>query len=100
VKENEITTLGSLFDGIGAVPHAASFFGIKTVWASEILPDAVSVTRRHFPDMEHLGDITKLNGDEIPPVKIIAFGSPCQSFSVSGNRTSFDGKSKLFFFFF
>jgi len=96
VKENEIT-LGSLFDGIGAVPYAASFFGIKTLWASEILPNAVSVTKRHFPDMEHLGDITKLNGGELPPVKIIAFGSPCQSFSVAGDRKSFEGKSVLIF---
>ncbi len=90
-------TLGSLFDGVGAFPLAASYFGIKTLWASEILPNAVSVTRRHFPDMEHLGDVTKLRGGEIPPVHIIAFGSPCQSFSVAGNRTSFEGKSGLFF---
>ena len=73
-------TLGSLFDGIGAVPYAASFFGIKTLWASEILPTAISITKRHFPDMEHLGDITRLDGGKISPVHIIVFGSPCQSF--------------------
>jgi DNA (cytosine-5)-methyltransferase 1 len=91
-------TLGSLFDGIGAVPLAASYFGITPVWASEILPDAVSVTRRHFPDMAHLGDITKLDGGAMAPTDVIAFGSPCQSFSVAAgaNRTGFDGKSGLF----
>jgi site-specific DNA-cytosine methylase len=96
LKENSIT-LGSLFDGIGAFPYAASFFGITPLWASEILPNSVSVTKKHFPEMEHLGDITKLDGGKIPPVDIIAFGSPCQSFSVAGPRTSFDGKSGLFF---
>ncbi|MDR2089131.1 MAG: DNA cytosine methyltransferase [Clostridiales Family XIII bacterium] len=91
-------TLGSLFDGIGAVPLAASYFGIKTLWASEIAPNAVSVTRRHFPEMAHLGDITKLDGGKIPPVDIVAFGSPCQSFSIAagGSRTGFRGKSGLF----
>ena len=44
-------TLGSLFDGIGGFPYAGSFFGIKPLWASEVLPQAVSVTMRHFPDI-------------------------------------------------
>jgi DNA (cytosine-5)-methyltransferase 1 len=72
--------LGSLFDGIGAVPLAGSYFGIKPVWASEILPNAVSITKRHFPGMAHLGDITELDGKTVEPTDIIAFGSPCQSF--------------------
>ena len=53
-------TLGSLFDGIGGFPYAASFYGIRPLWASEIVPECVSVTKKHFPDMEHFGDITKL----------------------------------------
>ena len=73
-------SLGSLFDGIGAFPYAASFFRIEPLWASEILPNAVSVTKKHFPEMAHLGDITKLDGGKIPPVDILCFGSPCQSF--------------------
>ncbi|GHV13934.1 hypothetical protein FACS1894219_09380 [Clostridia bacterium] len=51
-SENGVT-LGSLFDGIGAFPYAASFFGITPLWASEILPNSVSVTKKHFPQMEH-----------------------------------------------
>jgi DNA (cytosine-5)-methyltransferase 1 len=89
-------TLGSLFDGIGAAPLAGSYFGIAPIWASEILGRVISVTRRHFPGMEHLGDITKLDGAKLPPVRVIAFGSPCQSWSVAGTRTGFEGKSGLF----
>ena len=89
--------LGSLFDGIGAFPYAASFFGIAPIWASEISSNSISITKKHFPDMAHLGDITKLNGGEIPPVDILCIGSPCQSFSVAaGVRTGFEGKSGLF----
>jgi DNA (cytosine-5)-methyltransferase 1 len=81
LKENSIT-LGSLFDGIGAFPYAASFFGITPLWASEILPNSVSITKKHFPGMEHLGDITKLDGGKIAPVDCVCFGSPCQSYTV------------------
>ena len=91
-------TLGSLFDGIGGFPYAASFYGIRTLWASEIVPECISVTKRHFPDMEHVGDITKLHGGELPPVDIITFGSPCQDLSVaSGKRLGLAGeRSGLF----
>lgn len=91
-------TLGSLFDGIGGFPYAASFYGIRALWASEIVPECVSVTKRHFPDMEHVGDITKLDGHTLPPVDIITFGSPCQDLSVaSGKRLGLAGeRSGLF----
>ncbi len=36
--------------------------------------------------MNHLGDITKINGAEIEPVDIITFGSPCQDLSLAGKR--------------
>jgi DNA (cytosine-5)-methyltransferase 1 len=90
-------TLGSLFDGIGGFPYAASFFGIKPLWASEIMPQAISVTQRHMPEMEHVGDLTALRGDKLPPVDIITFGSPCQDLSIAGKRAGLDGeRSGLF----
>ena len=36
--------------------------------------------------MKHLGDITKINGAEIPIVDIITGGSPCQDLSLAGLR--------------
>jgi DNA (cytosine-5)-methyltransferase 1 len=65
--------LGSLFDGIGVFPLAASRCGIRPVWASEIEKAPISITKRHFPDMAHLGDITKVDGGKIPPVHVITF---------------------------
>lgn len=91
-------TLGSLFDGIGVFPLAASRHGITPVWASEIIPDAISITKRHFPEMVHLGDITKLDGRKIPAVHVITFGSPCQNLSSIGPRDGLSGaKSSLFY---
>lgn len=92
-----ILTLGSLFDGIGGFPLAAQRCGIKTVWASEIEPNCVEITKRHFPRMVHLGDITKIDGGKIPPVDIISFGSPCQDLSTAGKQKGLSGeRSGLF----
>ena len=41
-------TMGSLFDGIGGFPLAAARFGIQTVWASEIEPFPMEVTKRRL----------------------------------------------------
>lgn len=95
--DNGILTLGSLFDGIGGFPFAATIAGIKPIWASEIDPACVAVTKNRFPDMEHLGSVTDIDGAKIPPVDIITFGSPCQDLSVAGKQAGLDGeRSKLF----
>lgn len=89
--------LGSLFDGIGTFPLSGLSYGFIPVWASEIEPFPIRVTQYHFPNMKHLGDITKINGAEIEPVDVIAFGSPCQDMSVAGKRAGLDGeRSGLF----
>jgi len=47
--------------------------------------------------MRHLGDITQLNGAELPPVDVITGGSPCQDLSVAGQRAGLAGeRSGLF----
>jgi len=91
-------TLGSLFDGIAGFPLAAIQMGIKPIWASEIEPDCVDITEKNFPDMKQLGDITRLNGADIPPVDIISFGSPCQNLSVAGNGKGLAGEESQLFF--
>lgn len=89
--------LGSLFDGIGGFPLAAVRNGIEPVWASEIERVPIEITKKHFPNMVHLGDITQINGAEIEPVDIITAGSPCQDLSVAGKRAGLEGeRSGLF----
>ena len=47
--------------------------------------------------MIHVGDITKLHGEDIEPVDVITFGSPCQDLSAAGQRAGLYGeKSSLF----
>lgn len=47
--------------------------------------------------MKHLGDITKIRGDQIEPVDCITFGSPCQDLSMAGKRLGFDGDRSVLF---
>lgn len=89
--------MGSLFDGIGGFPLAAVHNGIVPVWASEIETFPIEVTKMRFPDMIHVGDITKLDGAKLPTVDIICGGSPCQDLSVAGKRAGLQGeRSGLF----
>lgn len=78
--------LMSLFDGSGGFPLAASLCGIEPVYASEVEPYPIAVTKSRFPTMKHLGDVSRIKGAEIEPVDIITFGSPCQDMSVAGKR--------------
>ena len=78
--------LMSLFDGSGGFPLAASLCGIEPVYASEVEPYPIAVTKSRFQTMKHLGDVSRIKGAEIEPVDIITFGSPCQDMSVAGKR--------------
>ena len=92
-------TLGSLFDGSGGFPLAGALSGIRPVWAAEVEPYPIAVTRSRFPMMQHLGSVTEVHGDKVQPVDVITFGSPCQDLSVAGKRAGIhDGqRSNLFF---
>ena len=91
--------IGSLFDGSGTAPLAATMLGWEPIWASEIEPFPVAVTRARFPNMKHLGDITEINGEEIEPVDVIVGGSPCQDLSVAGKQAGLENgtRSNMFY---
>ena len=94
---NDTLTHGSLFSGSGGFDEAARMNGIRTLWCSEIEPFPIRVLKKHFPDAEQLGDISKIDGGKIAPVDIISGGSPCQDMSIAGKREGLDGdRSTLF----
>lgn len=48
--------------------------------------------------MKHYLNVCDVNGSEVEPVDVIAFGSPCQNLSVAGKREGLDGdRSSLFY---
>ena len=98
VNTEKKLTLGSLFDGSGGFPLAGLLAGIRPVWASEIEPFPIRVTTKRLPFVNHLGDINGIHGDEIEPVDIITFGSPCTDMSVAGKRAGLGGKQSSLFY--
>lgn len=83
----------SLFDGASCGQIALNKLGIKIdkYFASEIKPNAIKLTKHHFPDTIHIGDVTKVyyengvlyteNGNFETEIDMIIGGSPCQDFS-------------------
>lgn len=88
----------SLFDGLSGGQISLNRLGIEydNYYASEIKPHAIKVCQHHYPNTIQLGDITKIDCSELPDIDLLIGGSPCQSFSRSGDGSGFDGSSKLF----
>ena len=53
---------------------AGALSGIRPVWAAEVEPYPIAVTRSRFPMMQHLGSVTEVHGDKVQPVDVITFG--------------------------
>lgn len=58
----------------------------ETAWFCEFDEAPSKILAHHWPDIPNLGDVTKVNWADIPPVDIIAGGSPCQDLSQAGKR--------------
>jgi len=97
-----ISNVLSLFDGMSCGQIALNRAGITydNYYASEIDKHAIKVTQHNYPNTIQLGDITKINGSDLPKIDLLIGGSPCQGFSFSGKQLNFDDpRSKLFFEF-
>ena len=94
----------SLFDGMSCGRIALDRANIKVnkYYASELDKYAIKVSQENYPDIEHLGDVTKWREWDIDwaSIDLILAGSPCQGFSVAGDGLAFDDpRSSLFFVF-
>lgn len=90
----------SLFDGLSCGQIALNRVNIKydNYFASEIDKHAINVTQNNFPNTIQIGDITKINSNDLPAIDLLLGGSPCQGFSMAGKQLNFnDPRSKLFF---
>lgn len=90
----------SLFDGMSGARVALERMGveIKNYYASEIDKYCLQISQKNYPDNIQLGDVTKIDARELPPIDLLIGGSPCQGFSVAGKGLNFeDPRSQLFF---
>ena len=94
----------SLFDGISCGMIALERAGIEidNYYSSEIDEQAISISKKNYPNINRLGTVEKWKEWNIDWSKIdlLIGGSPCQGFSSSGKGLNFeDPRSKLFFVF-
>jgi DNA (cytosine-5)-methyltransferase 1 len=83
-----------LFSGIGGFAKGIeqAGFTIKKHYFSEIDKHAIANYKYNFKEAEYVGsvvDVSRVKAD------IITFGSPCQDFSLAGNRAGMDGKRSV-----
>jgi DNA-cytosine methyltransferase len=90
----------SFFSGVGGLDIGFTRAGMQTVSLSEIEPYACQILSERFPGIPNLGDITKLEGEEIPDAEIWTGGFPCQDLSLAGKRAGFDGERSVLAFSF
>jgi DNA (cytosine-5)-methyltransferase 1 len=74
-------TVGSLFTGIGGIDIGLEAAGASIAWQSEIDPFCNTVLKEHWPSTPNIGDVTKVDWNNVPKVDIIAGGYPCPAFS-------------------
>lgn len=91
----------SLFDGIscGMVALERAGIPVERYVAYEIEPNAIKISEKNYPQIEHCGDVTTADFTQYKGFDLLIGGSPCQSLSIiqSKTRLNLDGKSKLFF---
>ena len=86
----------STFSGIEAATVAWAPLGWVPVCFSEIDPFPSAVLEERFPSVPNLGDITRIDWSDLSGfVDVVVGGSPCQSFSIAGNREGLSGESRL-----
>ena len=95
--------LGELFCGPGGLAYGASTakielnnYRIEHAWANDYDSDTCDTYRHNIcpndPDSVICGDVRKIDLEKLPPIDALAFGFPCNDFSVVGEQKGFDGK--------
>jgi len=99
-KESVMTkpTFGSLFAGVGGFDLGFEQAGYDCRFQVEWDKNCQQTLAYHWPDVPRWGDVSEVNGADLPPADVITYGFPCQDLSVAGARAGLDGdRSNLFF---
>lgn len=87
----------SLFDGISCGMVALERAGIKVdrYVAYEIEPNAIAISKKNYPDIEHKGDVFKAVYNQTEKFDLLIGGSPCTYWSIAkagrGRETTSSG---------
>ncbi|MDO4427565.1 MAG: DNA (cytosine-5-)-methyltransferase [Moraxella sp.] len=85
--------------GIGAGRLGLENAGMKCVAHSEIDSNPDLTYQLFFDDISNLGDLTKLNPDDLPNFDVMLAGFPCQTFSIVGKRAGMnDDRGQIIYY--
>lgn len=91
-------TYGSLFTGVGGFDLGFDRAGYECQWQVEWDPNCQQTLAHHWPHVPRFGDIQTVTANDLSPVDVITYGSPCQDLSLAGARKGLGGdRSSLFF---
>ena len=87
----------SIFSGIGGFDLALIKNGFNCVGFAEINDNCNKILNFHFPDIYNYGDIEKIETKKLPEFDLLVGGTPCQNFTILGDKKGIAGKdSRLF----
>ena len=92
----------SLFDGIscGLIALERAGIPVERYVAYEIDENAIEVSKKNYPQIEHFGDVINTNFEQFIGFDLLIGGSPCQDLCGMGKRTGLQGEaSRLFYEF-
>ena len=87
-----------LFCGIGGFRLAMNDCDVDCVFSSDIDSFAQQTYEANFHETP-VGDITKINAEDIPHFNILTAGFPCQPFSYAGEKKGFEDTTRGTLFF-
>jgi DNA (cytosine-5)-methyltransferase 1 len=89
-----MTTVGSLFSGVGGLDLGLSRAGWSHDWLCESDPWRRTILAQHFPGVTIHADVRNFGHDagRGAPPDLIAGGFPCQDVSVAGRRAGLAGE--------
>lgn len=102
----KIYRLGELFAGAGGLAWGAIHADVPDnkiihVWANDIEYSTCATYRKNIcpanPDSVICCDVRNLNFDELKDIDALAFGFPCNDFSIVGKQTGLNGKYGLLY---
>lgn len=87
----------SLFSGAGGLDLGFSMAGHDIVWANDIYDDAVATYKENLGNNILLGDVAKVDVNEIPDCDIVIGGFPCQGFSVANTKRTIKDERNILY---